>query len=202
MDITIRLDDKSDFKTVENITREAFWDVYQPGCEEHLVLHKLRKTDVFIKELDFVALEGETIVGHIVYSIADVINKNDEKFKILCMGPISVLPNYQGKGIGTLLMNHSIKVARKLKYLGIIIFGNPNYYHRFGFKNAKNYDIQTSEGENFEEFMALELNEGSFDNISGKFYVNPVFIVTEEELKIFEKEFPYKEKHVKDSQLK
>ncbi|MBA2853708.1 putative N-acetyltransferase YhbS [Methanococcus maripaludis] len=202
MDITIRLEDKSDFKTVENITREAFWDVYQPGCEEHLVLHKLRKTDVFIKELDFVALEDETIVGHIVYSIADVINKNDEKFKILCMGPISVLPNYQGKGIGTLLMNHSIKVARKLKYLGIIIFGNPNYYHRFGFKNAKNYDIKTSEGENFEEFMALELNEGSLDNISGKFYVNPVFIVTEEELKIFEKEFPYKEKHVKDSQLK
>ncbi|MBA2841153.1 putative N-acetyltransferase YhbS [Methanococcus maripaludis] len=202
MDITIRLEDKSDFKTVENITREAFWDVYQPGCEEHLVLHKLRKTDVFIKELDFVALEGETIVGNIIYSIADVINKNDEKFKILCMGPISVLPNYQGKGIGTLLMNHSIKVARKLKYLGIIIFGNPNYYHRFGFKNAKNYDIQTSEGENFEEFMALELNEGSLDNISGKFYVNPVFIVTEEELKIFEKEFPYNEKHVKDSQLK
>ncbi|MBB6402223.1 putative N-acetyltransferase YhbS [Methanococcus maripaludis] len=202
MDITIRLEDKSDFKTVENITREAFWDVYRPGCEEHLVLHKLRKTDVFIKELDFVALEGETIVGNIIYSIADVINKNDEKFKILCMGPISVLPNYQGKGIGTLLMNHSIKVARKLKYLGIIIFGNPNYYHRFGFKNAKNYDIQTSEGENFEEFMALELNEGSLDNISGKFYVNPVFIVTEEELKIFEKEFPYKEKHVKDSQLK
>ncbi|MBA2869578.1 GNAT family N-acetyltransferase [Methanococcus maripaludis] len=202
MDITIRLEDKSDFKTVENITREAFWDVYQPGCEEHLVLHKLRKTDVFIKELDFVALEGETIVGNIIYSIADVINKNDEKFKILCMGPISVLPNYQGKGIGTLLMNHSIKVARKLKYLGIIIFGNPNYYHRFGFKNAKNYDIQTSEGENFEEFMALELNEGSLDNISGKFYVNSIFIVTEEELKIFEKEFSYKEKHVKDSQLK
>lgn len=202
MNITIRLEDKSDFKNVENITREAFWDVYQPGCEEHLVLHKLRKTDVFIKELVFVALEGETIVGNIVYSIADVINKNDEKFKILCMGPISVLPKYQGNGIGTHLMNHSIKVAKKLRYPGIIIFGNPDYYHRFGFKNARNYDIQTSEGENFEEFMALELNKGSLDNISGKFYVNPVFIVTEEELEIFEKEFPYKEKHVKDSQLK
>ena len=94
-----------------------------------------------------------------MYSIAKVINENNVEFTILCMGPISVLPNYQGKGIGTLLMNHSIKVAKELGYIGIVIFGNPNYYHKFGFENAEKYNIQTPWETNFEEFMVLELQK-------------------------------------------
>ena len=118
------------------------------------------------------------------------------------MAPLGVLPSYQGKGIGTLLMNHSIKITKELGYKGIVIFGNPKYYHRCGFKNARNYNIQTSSGENFEEFMALELYNGSLKGVSGKFYFSQAFEVTEEELNEFEKRFPYKEKLVADTQLK
>ena len=63
-----RLENEKDFFEVENLTREAFWDVYRPGCNEHLVLHKLRNAESFIKELDYVALKDDKIIGSIVYS--------------------------------------------------------------------------------------------------------------------------------------
>ncbi|WML33479.1 N-acetyltransferase [Clostridium sp. OS1-26] len=202
MNISIRLENENDFRNVENIIREAFWDVYKPGCVEHLIVHKIRKVSAFIRELDFIACDGEVTIGNIIYSKAKIINEGNEEFQVLCMGPIGVLPSYQGKGIGTLLIKHSINVARTLGYNAIIIFGNPNYYHRFGFENAEEYNIQTSWGANFEEFMALELYEDSLKGISGKYYEDSVFEVDDEELNIFEKQFPYKEKHVTDTQLR
>ena len=57
------------------------------------------------------------------------------------MGPISVLPSFQRKGIGSLLMRHSIEKAKKIGYKAIILFGDPKYYQRFGFVNAKTYGI-------------------------------------------------------------
>lgn len=201
MNITIRLENETDFRDVENMTREAFWNVYKPGCDEHLVINKIRKADAFIKELDFVACDNEIIVGNIIYSKAKVINEKNHQFEILCMGPLGVLPSYQGKGIGSLLMKHSIGIAKALGYNGVVIFGNPNYYHNFGFENAKKYKIQTSWGDNFEEFMALELYEDSLKGISGKFYESSAFEIGKEELDIFEKQFPYKEKHITDTQL-
>ena len=202
MDIGIRLENKEDFKEVENVIREAFWNVYKSGCDEHLIVHKLIKSSEFVKELDFVICDEEKIIGNIIYSKAKVINEDKEEFEVLCMARLGVLPSYQSKGIGTLLMNHSVKIAKNLKYKGIIIFGNPKYYHRFGFKNAKNYNIQTSWGENFEEFMALELYEDSLKDISGKLHFSQAFEITEEEIKEFEKRFPYKEKLLTDTQLK
>jgi predicted N-acetyltransferase YhbS len=84
-------------------------------------------------------------------------------------------------------MKHSLEKAKQLGYRAIIIFGDPEYYHRFGFVNAKVYNIQTSEGINFEPFMALQLYENSLAGISGKFYADKVFEVDKEELEIFEK---------------
>ncbi len=201
MKISIRLENDNDFKNVENMTREAFWDLYKSGCEEHLIVHKIRTTNSFIKELDFVACDKEKIVGNIIYSKAKVINDNNEEFEVLCMGPLSVLPSYQSQGIGTLLMKHSIQAAKTLGYNAVVIFGNPNYYHRFGFENAKRYNIQTSQGDNFEAFMALELYEGSLEGISGRFYPDPVFEIDKNELTIFDKQFPYKEKYFSDTLL-
>ncbi|WP_207640953.1 GNAT family N-acetyltransferase [Clostridium lundense] len=151
--------------------------------------------------MDFIACDGEVTIGNIIYSKAKIINEDNEEFQVLCMGPLGVLSSYQGKGIGTLLIQHSINVARILGYKAIIIFGNPDYYHRFGFENAEKYNIQTSWGVNFQAFMVLELYEGSLKGISGKYYEDSVFEVDDEELNIFEKQFPYKEKHITDTQL-
>lgn len=202
MDILIRLEEENDFRYVENITREAFWDVYRPGCFEHLIVHKIRKVPAFIKELSYVACENDKIVGNIIYSKAKVVNQENEEFEILTMGPIGVLPSCQNKGIGSLLLNYTIQKAKEQGFKAIIIFGNPNYYRRFCFVNAEKYGIQTSSGENFDVFMALELFNGALNGITGKFYEDKVFDVKDEELEIYDKGFPYKEKHVTDTQLK
>lgn len=200
--ISIRQEEEKDFKGVEHLTREAFWDLYKPGCNEHLLVHKIRKISAFVKELDLIACDKDRIVGNIIYSKAKVVNKENTEFEVLCMGPIAVLPSYQKQGIGSLLMEHSIERAKQLGHKAIIIFGNPDYYHRFGFRNAEEYEIQTSAGDNFDAFMALELYDASLKGISGKFYEDEVFKIEEEELEDFEKQFPYKEKHVTDTQLK
>ncbi len=200
--IKIRLESQEDYRGTEIMTREAFWDVYKPGCNEHLILHKLRKVPAFVEELDLVACDKNKIVGSIVYSRAKIINNPNEEFTVLCMGPLGVLPSYQGKGIGSLLMKQSISRAKLLRYKAVIIFGNPNYYQRFGFENAEKYNIQTAEGDNFDTFMVLELYDKSLKGIQGKFFEDPVFQTDKEELELFEKKFPYKEKHITDTQLK
>lgn len=200
--IIIRLENPKDYRETETMVREAFWDVYQPGCSEHLLLHKLRKVPAFIEELDFVAYDNNKIVGNIVYSQAKIINKQNQEFTVLCMGPLGVLPSYQGKGIGSLLIEQSLHKARLLDYKAVIIFGDPDYYHRFGFENARKYNIQTSHGDNFDAFMALELYDKSLNGIQGKFYYDLVFQIESDELELFEKEFSYKEKHVTDTQLR
>ena len=202
MNLRIRLEKQSDFKKIETLTREAFWDLYKPGCDEHLIVHKIRSAESFVHELDFVATIENKIIGNIVYSKAKVINDNNIEHEILCMGPLSVLPSYQKKGIGSKLIKHSIDKAREMGFKGVIIFGNPNYYNRFSYNNALDYKITTSDGHNFKAFMALELYQNSLKGIEGKFYSDPVFIVDNKELEKFEKEFPYKEKHVIDTQFK
>ncbi|HEY1404979.1 MAG TPA: N-acetyltransferase [Spirochaetota bacterium] len=202
MNLQIRLEDRNDFKETESLIRESFWDLYKPGCDEHFIIHKLRMLPAFVSNLDFVATIDNKIVGNIIYSRAKVINDNDVEHEVLCMGPLSVLPSYQKKGIGSTLINYSIKKAIEMGFKGIIIFGNPDYYTRFGYKNALIYNIKTSDGINFDAFMALELYENSLKGIEGKFYFDPVFIVAAQELEEFEKEFPYKEKHITDTQLK
>ncbi len=201
MDIIIRQEEEKDFSTVENLIRKTFWDLYHPGCSEHLVAHKLRQSPEFVKELALVACDGPGIVGHIMYSKARVVAEEGMVSEVLCMGPIAVLKEYQNKGIGSLLMEHSIKMAGRTGYRAIVIFGDPDYYHRFGFRSAEEYGIQTATGENFDAFMVLELQEGSLSGVSGKFYASKSFEVGNEELEEFEKNFPYKEKHVKDTQL-
>jgi predicted N-acetyltransferase YhbS len=202
MNITLRLESESDYREVENLVREAFWDIYKPGCSEHLVLHKLRKTSAFVRELHFIACENRKIIGSIVYSRANIKNKADENSEVLCMGPLGVMPEYQRKGVGSLLLHESIKKAKQLNYKAIVIFGNPQYYSKFGFKDARDFRITTSDGQNFDAFMVLDISDNKLDGIEGKFFADPSFHIDNEELNEFEKLFPYKEKHVTDTQLK
>ncbi len=207
MSITLRPENEKDYQEVENLTREAFWDLYHPGCSEHLVAHKIRKSSSFIPELDFVAVQdnpraGAQIVGNIIYSKSKVADLDQPEHEVITFGPLSVLPSLQKQGIGSALITHTKKLAQNMGYKAIVIFGNPAYYHRFGFENAENFGISTSEGLNFEAFMALELYKGSLQGITGRFYADPAFEVNEEELEIFDKKFPYKEKHVTDTQFK
>ena len=109
---------------------------------------------------------------------------------------------FKKQGIGSALIAQTKMIAQAMGYKAIIIFGNPAYYHQFGFENAANFEMSTAEGVNFAAFMALEWYKGGLQGITGRFYANPVFEVNQEELESFEKKFPYKEKHVTDTQFK
>jgi predicted N-acetyltransferase YhbS len=202
MKISIQRTAPEDFGTTENITREAFWNVYKPGCDEHFVLHNLRICKSYIGELDLIALTENMIVGHILTTKAKIIDAQNNEHEILCVGPLSVLPEFQQKGIGSMLLNESIRLAGELGYPGMILFGNPDYYHRFGFKNAEQYSIKTKEDQNFEPFMALELQINGLADKGGRFFEDSAFVADPIELSEFEKQFPYKEKLVTDMQFK
>jgi len=125
MEIIIRLEKEKDYRNVEYMTREAFWDVYKPGCVEHLMVHNLRKVPAYIKELSFVACDNDVVVGNIMYSVGKVIN-NEREFEVLTMGPLGVLPTYQKQGIGSMLMKYSIVVS-KIIVIYIILNSKQEY---------------------------------------------------------------------------
>ncbi|MDR0831825.1 MAG: N-acetyltransferase [Bacillales bacterium] len=164
-DITLRLETPADYKTVEKLTFEAFKDFEAEGLpkrdlpNEHFLAYLLRNDPSFIKELDFVAILNEEIVGNIMYSKCHIIHLNNQK-EALVFGPISVKPELQKQGIGTLLIKHSLEHAQKLGYKAVIITGFPDYYHRFGFVSANTFNLTMLDGSFFDAFMALELEKG------------------------------------------
>jgi predicted N-acetyltransferase YhbS len=193
-EISFRLENIDDYRRVEELTREAFWDLYRPGCEEHLMVHQLRKSQAYIPELDMIACDGEAIVGHILYSRSFVINEAGQSHEVISFGPLSVLPEYQNKGIGSALIEKTKAMAKEQGYKGIFIYGNPAYYHRFGFVNAIEFQITTPNGDNFEDFMGLALSENSLDGIHGKLYEDIAFNIDKAKLEYFDSTFPFKEK--------
>ena len=95
----IRLETCQDYREVENLTREAFWNVYRPGCLEHYVLRQYRTNPDFIPALDLVMEEDNRIIGHVMFSKAELtIEENGkptgEKLPIGTFGPISIHPDF------------------------------------------------------------------------------------------------------------
>jgi len=200
IDVFLKPEEEKDYNSVENLTREAFWNVYMPGCDEHLLIHNMRKAKEFIKELDYVAVFNDEIIANIVYAKTKIFNDNIEH-DVITFGPVSVLPIYQRKGIGKKLIEHTITKAQGMGYKAIIIYGNPKYYERFGFKNSREYKITDMEGNYHDALLALELRHNSLEKVSGKFFEGEVYKVDKKELEIFEKNFPKKEKLVLPTQI-
>jgi predicted N-acetyltransferase YhbS len=201
MNILIRQEEERDFRESENLVREAFWNLYKPGCDEHLILNRMRRVPSYVKELALVACDEKKIVGNIYYTIAGILDESRRRREVLCMGPLAVLPSYQRMGVGSLLLDDSIERVRSLGYLAVVIFGNPDYYHRFGFRDAKNYGITTSQGENLDAFMVLEVQKGGLNGVKGRFYDDPVFKVLPEDVEDFDRGFPPKEKMITETQI-
>ena len=106
--MTIRLEEKKDWREVENLTREAFWNVYKPGCLEHYVLNRYRSNPDFIPELDYVMEEDGKIIGHVMFSKAEIVLDDGTKFPSWTFGPISIHPDYKRKGYGLKLLQYAL----------------------------------------------------------------------------------------------
>ena len=111
---TIRLETEKDYREVENLTREAFWNVYKPGADEHYFVHMMRSHPDFIPELAFVLEINGKIVGNIMYTKAWLEDENGERREILSFGPLCIAPAYQRQKLGKVLIEHSFAAARSM----------------------------------------------------------------------------------------
>ena len=200
MDITIRLEEPKDYRIVEELTREAFWNLHVPGCDEHLLAHNLRTCASFVRELDYVAVADGEIVGNIMYCRSKIVEEGGTEHGVLTFGPVSVWPRLQGKGIGGALIRHSLAAAADMGFTSVLIYGDPDYYVRFGFRPAQAYEIRTAHGSFHKALQALELVPGALDGISGCFFEGDDYHVDETDLEAFDSAFPPKEKFVTESQ--
>ena len=148
--MTIRLEQPGDYREVENLTREAFWNVYRPGCTEHYVLNQYRSNPDFIPELDLVMEEDGKIIGR-------------TRVPSWTFGPISIHPDYKRKGYGLKLLNYALEKARQLGIGFLCMEGNINFYRHAGFdlacKLGIHYHAEPRDAE-VPYFLAQELIPG------------------------------------------
>lgn len=195
--LKFRLEQPKDYRAVENLTREAFWNNFVPGCDEHYLVHILRDADCFIKELDIVgSLDGE-IAAHIMYSKAKIVAEDKSEYPVLTFGPVSVLPKYQRQGIGKAIIEYSKNIAKELGYNAIIIYGDPRVYSTAGFCAAEKYNIYTPDKTYMDALQACELTQGYLKDKNGSFVEDGVFHIDEKLAEEFDKGFEPKEK-IKD----
>ena len=203
MNITVRVVEKRDYRRGEDVTRIAFAyperiERCKIGCPyEHWQVHESRKRDGIL-DLSLVALIEENIVGHIICSKAEVRTKSGIT-PVLNLGPISVLPAYQRKGVGKVLITHMLDRARQLGYGAILFFGRPEYYPQFGFLEASVFGITDSEGYNYPAFMGMELISDYLANArGGKYYESDIYNdkLNREAVKEFDKNAGYGEMDV------
>lgn len=200
----IRLEEEKDYFETENLTREAFWNVYREGCFEHLIIHNLRKDKSFVKELDYCIEIDNKIIANIVYAKGKLKLENGNIREILIFGPVSVLPKYQKKGYGEKLINYTIEKAKELGFDAIVIMGNPNYYKKFGFESCSKYKIYYEGLDKNEEapfFMIKILNDNNIENLKGIYSDPDCYKADEKKLEEFDKLFPFKIKEKTEGQI-
>jgi len=199
LDVIIRNEREGDYRAVEGVVREAFWNLYVPGCTEHFIVHNLRKSGDFIPELDFVAEKKGQIVGQIVYSRGVIRDKEGGEYKVISFGPVSVLPAFQKQGIGSSLITHTINLVRDMGFLAICIYGDPRYYNRFGFRCGEKYEVKTEDDKYAVALLVLELKQGSLGT-GGRFIESLSLPFDPGKFAEYDASFPFKEKIETDSQ--
>ena len=187
---SIRVEEERDYSTVESLVRQAFWNVYRPGCTEHYVLHHLRNCPDFIPELAFVMEADGKIIGQNVFVKAQITKSNGTAFSILTMGPICIANEYKRKGYGKILLDYSLEKAKALGYGAVCFEGNIDFYGKSGFDYASKFGIKyhgLPEGMEADFFLCKELKPGYLDGITGVYATPAPYFVAEENPEDFEK---------------
>ncbi|ONI37663.1 GNAT family N-acetyltransferase [Candidatus Epulonipiscium fishelsonii] len=195
----IRQEQPKDYKEVEQVTREAFWNLYFPGCSEHLAVHKIRKSEDFIPELTFIIEENEKILGSIFYSKSKIVTKDKEEIKTITFGPVSIYPSKHRQGYGRKLITHSIEVAKTMGHRAIITLGYDYHYKPYGFVDGKDVGICLPNG-SYTGVLVLPLYSGALDGITGCVEFTEALETPRHEVEAFDKTFPYKKKEILPSQ--
>ena len=195
VNIGFRVERPEDYRQTEELTREAFWNRYVPGCDEHYLLHIMRDSPQFVKDLDFIATIDNKIVGIAVCLRSFIITDSGQRYDdVLSMGPLAVLPSCQGLGIGKALTLHTRCIAAQLGYRAILLSGEPRYYPKLGFTPAEQFNIRTSENKYSAALHAYPLYPNALIHASGKYYEPPIYTLDAKQAQAFDKTFPPKER--------
>ena len=196
-DCTIRLEKKEDYRAVENLVRESFWNVYRPGCSEHYVIHVLRDEPAFVKELDFVMEQDGRLIGQNMF-MRTIIEADDGRvIDVLTMGPICITPELKRQGYGKALLDYSLEKAAELGFGAVLFEGNIDFYGKSGFDYAGKFGIRyhdLPEDADSSFFLCKELVTGFLDGITGVYQTPQGYYVSDEEVDEFDRDFPFKEK--------
>ena len=196
-DCIIRNETAEDYRAVENLTREAFWNVYRPGCTEHYILHRFRDRPEFVKELDLCLLLSGRIIGHIMFARAEIKADNGNILPVMTFGPMSIHPEFQRRGYGKILLDHALKKAAEMGAGAVCIEGNMAFYGKCGFDIASKSGIHyyAEPRENIVPYFLLkQLRTGFLDGITGVYKPPAGYFADEAEAEEFDKLFPPKVK--------
>ena len=196
-DYIIRLERKEEYREVENIVRESFWNVYRPGCSEHYVIHVLREDSAFIKELDFVIEQSGRIIGQNMFMKTIICADDGRTIDVLTMGPIGIVPDLKRRGYGKAILDYSLEKATELGFGAVLIEGNIDFYGKSGFDYASKFGIRYHdwpEDEDAPFFLCKELVPGYLDDLTGVYHTPKGYYVDDVDVEEFDKQFPSKEK--------
>lgn len=171
----IRKETEEDIETIYEIIESAFANQEFSNQEEVELVKNLRKTDLFIPELSLVAEEENKLIGQILFTKMEFEMDNRKEF-ILILAPVSVIPEYQNKGIGSKLIKKGHEIAKQLNYKGILVVGHEEYYPKFGYKSIANYEITCNMELPKEVTFLYEIEKDYFKNNKGQLIFSPAFI--------------------------
>lgn len=196
-DYVIRLEKADEHREVETLVREAFWNVYRPGCMEHYVLHRLRGNADFVPELDFVMELNGRLIGQDVFVRTAIHADDGMDVPIMTMGPICIAPDLQGKGYGKILLDYALEKAASLGCVAVCFEGNIAFYGKSGFTFARQFGLRyhglpADADDSF--FLCKELVPGHLDGVTGEYATPQGYLVDEKEAEEFDKSFPPKKK--------
>ncbi len=196
-DYTIRLEKEEEQREIENLIREAFWNVYHPGCSEHFVMHILRNDPAFVKELNFVMEKDGRPIGQNVFARTVIEADDGRVIPVLMMGPICITPELKRRGYGKKLLDYSLEKATELGFGAVLFEGNIGFYGKSGFDYANKFGIfyhDMPRGSDQHFFICKELIPGYLEGVTGTYQTPKVYYVSEADVENFDKDFPPKVK--------
>ena len=185
------------------MVRNSFWNIYRPGAFEHYIVHNLRDDESFLENLTYVMESNDGIIGYISYS-EGFIDYGDERIGAVVLGPLAIHEDFQNHGLGSKLIGHTLNLAKDEDIPFVFVVGDEDYYRRFGFISASEYDLYlegTDMGEECPFFMIRLFDESELKDGIGIFHNPDVFDVNPEDVDEFDKKFEYRQKKVLEGQL-
>ena len=167
MNIRIKQEGKTELPAICKLIETSFADMPESDHQEHHLVDRLHKSDMYIPDLSLVAKnERDEIVGYILLTRVEVVSASETKTS-LAVAPLAVLPEYQNRGIGGMLLREAHKRAAALGYGTALLLGHKDYYPRFGYRKAMEYGIEFPFDVPSEYCQVIELIPGALKSMNG-----------------------------------